>query len=43
MQHVYRAKFMLTVAYNGNLVTADISIDEIRNQYLSVIGFESKC
>ena len=43
MQHVYRAKFMLTVAYNGNPVTTDISIDEIRNQHLSVIGFESKC
>ena len=31
MQHVYRAKFMLTVAFNGNLVTTDINIDEIRN------------
>ena len=30
VQHVCRAKFMLTVAYNGNPVTTDISVYEIR-------------
>ena len=31
VQHVYGAKFMLTVAYNGNPVTTDITIGKIRN------------
>ena len=31
VQHVYGTKFMLTVAYNGNPVTPDITIGKIQN------------
>ena len=31
VQHVYGTKLMLTVAYNGNPVTPDITIGKIQN------------
>ena len=30
-QHIYGTKLMLTVAYNGNPVTPDITIGKIQN------------
>ena len=34
VQHVYCAKFMLTVAYNGNPILNNIYIDKVHNKTL---------